>query len=227
MYATAMYVRALDGSDGISLSLYSHARSQVQDYSNVEEIANGNPGQFVRSRGGGMNRSVLAFIDVTGPDGLLPDAFGEALRLVDPACATGLRSLHDPPRGVRWKVLPSPQDKTREILSALVAELDEFFRGGSVVASPGIEVLVEENDEGLTFSLAEPTKRRIQRTHPNIVLPTMLRISRDTLAAMDAAGRADFGTFASLVTGLGDDELKENDVVIVEPNTKKQVWRAK
>ncbi len=88
-------------------------------------------------------------------------------------------------------------------------------------------MLVEEIEDGLLFSLTESTRKRIQKKHPERVLPKRLLINRDTFSAMDSAGRADFGTFASLVTGLDDDELKENNAAIVGKGNKKQFWRAK
>ncbi|MBL8679065.1 MAG: hypothetical protein JNK05_07855 [Myxococcales bacterium] len=222
-----MFVRALDGSESTSLALYSHPNSTHVDFSKVEEIADLNPGQLVRSVGGGMSRSILALIDVTGPDGLSPESLRAVLDRIDRSQPSGTRTLEAPSRGVRWHVIAPHQRRTTILLGQLVDELCDFYAASSVSAPAGIEVLVEENEEGLLFSLAEPTKKRLQNQHPDRVIPKTLLINRDTFVAMDMAGRADLGTFASLVTGLDDAELRENNAVIVGKDNKKQFWRAK
>jgi hypothetical protein len=227
MYATAMFVRALDGSESTSLALYSHPNSADVDFSKVEEIAELNPGQLVRSVGGGMSRSVLASIDLTGPDGLSPELFRAALDGIDRSQPSGTQTLEAPSRGVHWHVIAPHQRRASILLGQLVNELCDFYVVSSVIASAGIEVLVEENEEGLLFSLAEPTKKRLQKQHPDRVIPKTLLINRDTFSAMGMAARADLGTFASLVTGLDDAELRENNAVVVGKDNKKQFWRAK
>lgn len=197
MYLGAMRVKDDDGNQPFSFHYYLHDPSVSADsLRDVRWVAQSSPGRLVLSethgRAGG--RSVLSFLDVSGPDDATTDQIDEVL--------SELRKHVDkedrPPLdfngfGAEFYAGRSFSRESQVLeLDRLSRALLDFARKAFVVPPPerALTVRARREENRTVFTWEPPSREKIREQHPNL-MPATVSIDDDVRASFEQT----FGSF--------------------------------